>query len=72
MNFKGAKSEMKKKFIIIGLVIVITLISICIPVREELEWTNDDPIAEVGHYEKCYYNIYGGNITKILKLFKNK
>lgn len=60
---------MKKK-VFIGLIIILILffISVFIPVREGEEWVNDDDIADVGHYKKCYYNIYGGNLTKLLKL----
>ena len=59
---------MKKKFFI-GLIIICILffISIFVPIREEKEWVNDDYIADVGHYENCYYNIYGANITRLLK-----
>lgn len=62
---------MKKK-IFIGLIIIfiLFLISVFIPVKEEKEWVNDDDIAEVGHYEKCYYNIYGGNITRFVMFLK--
>ena len=59
----------KKVFIGIAIIIILFLISIFIPVREGIEWVNDSEIYDVGHYEKCYYNIYGGNITILKKLF---
>lgn len=58
---------MKKK-IIIGIisVFILFMISIFIPVKTGEEWFNDAPIADVGHYEKCYYNIYGGRIIPFI------
>lgn len=62
---------MKKKLFILGIIILILFfISVFIPVREGKEWVNDDDISEVGHYEKCYYNIYGGNLRILKKLLK--
>lgn len=64
---------MKKKVIIAVIIIfVLLLISIFIPVRKGVEWVNDDEIADVGHYEECYYNIYGGNLTIFMMLLKFK
>lgn len=64
---------MKKKVIIISAIIIILfIVSIFVPVRNENTWINDDKIAEVGHYELNYYNIYGGNITNFITLFTNK
>lgn len=51
---------MKKKTLIgILVVIILFLISFFIPVKSEEILINDDEIAEVGHYEIHYYNIYG-------------
>ncbi len=62
---------MKKKMLI-GLIIIfiLFLVSVFIPVKDEKRWVNDDDIADVGHYEQCYYNIYGGNITRFVILLK--
>ena len=55
---------MKKKILVCVIVIFILFIaSIFIPVKKGEEWTNDGEISDVGHYEKCYYNIYGGKIN---------
>ena len=48
------------------------LISVFIPVKKGVEWVNDDEIADVGHYEECYYNIYGGNLTIFKMLLNSK
>lgn len=63
---------MKKKIsIVLIIIIVLFLISIFIPVKVGNEWVNDDEVAEIGHYEKCYYNIYGGNITRFFSFLKD-
>lgn len=62
----------KRVFIVLIIIIVLFFISVFIPVKEGKEWVNDDNIAEIGHYEKCYYNIYGGNITKFITSLKSK
>lgn len=54
MNIKDSKN---KKWIWIFLVIL--LLSIFIPMRKNEVWINDDEIADVGHYEEKYSNIYG-------------
>ena len=64
---------MKKKiFITLIIIFILFLLSIFIPVRKGEEWVNDDEIADVGHYEECYYNIYGGNLRVFKTLFKFK
>ena len=64
---------MKKKVIIALIIIfILFLLSVFIPVRKGEEWVNDDEIADVGHYEECYYNIYGGNLTIFKMLLNSK
>jgi len=64
---------MKKKVItIFSIILILFLLSIIIPVRKGKIWVNDDPIAEVGHSEMCYYNIYGGTFTLYDILLKFK
>ena len=53
----------KKVFIALIVIFILFLLSVFIPVRKGVEWVNDDEISDVGHYEECYYNIYGGNLT---------
>ena len=57
---------MKKKIIVI-VVIIILVISLFVPVKSVKVWVNDDKIAEVGHYETHYYNIYGITINKSIE-----
>ena len=62
---------MKKKILIaLSIILIIFLLSAFIPVRKGEEWIHDDEKADVGHYEECYYNIYGGNLTVFKKLLK--
>lgn len=61
----GVKN-MKKKIIVI-VVIIILVISLFVPVKSVKVWVNDDKIAEVGHYETHYYNIYGITINKSIE-----
>ncbi len=64
---------MKKKILIALIIIfILFLLSVVIPVRKGVEWVNDDEIADIGHYEECYYNIYGGNLTIFNMLLKSK
>ena len=58
----------RKVYITVIVIFILFLISIFIPVKEGKEWVHSSPISDVGHYEKCYYNIYGGKIT-ILNYF---
>lgn len=61
---------MKKKiFITLIIIFILLLLSVFIPVRKGEEWVNDDEIADVGHYEECYYNIYGINLNVFKTLF---
>ena len=64
---------MKKKILIALIIIfILFLLSVVITVRKGVEWVNDDEIADIGHYEECYYNIYGGNLTIFNMLLKSK
>ena len=64
---------MKKNFLITLIIIfILFLISVFIPVKKGVEWVNDDEIADVRHYEECYYNIYGGNLTIFKMLLNSK
>lgn len=59
---------MKSKIFRASIIIfILFLISIFIPVRKGLEWFNDSEIYDIGHYEECYYNIYGANLTILFK-----
>ena len=64
---------MKKKVrIALIIIFILFLLSVFIPVRKGEEWVNDDEIADVGHYEVCYYNIYGANLTIFKVLLKSE
>ncbi len=60
---------MKKKVLItLSIIFIFFLLSVFVPVKKELVWVNDDEIADIGHSEECYCNIYGGNITIFFKM----
>ena len=55
---------MKKIYIVIIAIILVLVLVFFIPVKSEIVWINDSKIAEIGHYEEVYYNLFGIKIRR--------